>query len=1090
VSWAAGRGFSCTTWTGARIFLHHLDLGPNGTLDINATEPGGLDLPLDQELDSLVGSGSIVDANTILLTKGGLLSPGGADQAGWITIQTDPATGSFETSFGSGPGQEDGLTYRFESVWEGPGSGDVGQDGVEVRGGTVYLGDYWTLELGGNEPPRPSDELTVFEYDWLGGADLSRVRIDAGTTGWDVSSAQLVDDFAGRIYLTGVNQAKANELDLTWVSGTDGLWSTPTRWDGLPATAPTGLTTAVKRLGSTARVVTAGQRAHRLLIEEGTVEVSAGGSLTVSTNVDISGGGLSVLPGGTFSAGAVNLSGTGRFSIQQDVTVEHFTATGPDAVINTGGRELKVTSQLLTENLTFSVTDGAGGFQGANLVDTIDRLTLYGGTARLSYVAISPTEAALSYYSLDDPADPGHDDSEHGHDLTLRNGPTSRAGIMGQALRFLGGGQDATDPDAGNYLNGLSEVTFAMWIKSDATGIDRGFWECRDSGGSDTWGMRYDAAGADGGGTNLIKLGITTTASGGNANRRQDRYESANDVQTTEWQHLAMTWKDGEGVKLYINGELDQPTFPMQNTQGLTDMVDRFTIGDGSKNYWAGLIDEVFIFGQALSQAEVQALYQSAQKGYYVTPRDLSNTQVRVTAPSELILETNNAVLGNLELGADLSLTATNASFAGATITVPAVSFGSEQSVLLTRESGLSAGGSDVALTKTGAGELVLSRPGDLGPGSTISISGGTLTLGAGGAAGQAAMELAGGNLLLTSIGSPASLVYDHAVTVMNDAEIAAGKTSAAPSDDGPQSVSLGSPGKTLAVLPGRTLMIAARDQYELTIAGQLAASGAHVETDGPVSLGSGGRVGELVAQSGPLDAQGNELAVERSLQLGELTFSYSDGDAFTIRGNDLFDSGQNRVVTLGGGNLAIENVRGRVLTHYSLDSNPSHPDPAVDDSGNGHDLTLRNGPTPEAGRFGEALRFVGSSQQDGIDPDAGNYLNGLPEVTIALWVKSDAIGVDRGIWECRDSGGADTWGLRYDNVGATAGGDDVIKVGITTTASGGNSNRVEDQQESKELVQTTDWQHLAITWIRLGPLPGRDQRPDGRQPVDHLAAG
>ena len=56
-----------------------------------------------------------------------------------------------------------------------------------------------------------------------------------------------------------------------------------------------------------------------------------------------------------------------------------------------------------------------------------------------------------------------------------------------------------------------------------------------------------------------------------------------------------MTWEDGVGFNLYIDGELDEPTLAMQNTAGTTALMDRFVLGDGAKAYWDGYIDEVAV---------------------------------------------------------------------------------------------------------------------------------------------------------------------------------------------------------------------------------------------------------------------------------------------------------------------------------------------------------------------------------------------------------------------------------------------------------------------------------------------------------------
>ena len=55
-------------------------------------------------------------------------------------------------------------------------------------------------------------------------------------------------------------------------------------------------------------------------------------------------------------------------------------------------------------------------------------------------------------------------------------------------------------------------LLFAVWVKSAETKSDRGFIDGRDPGGDDTvLSLRYDAAGFEAGGNDVVKAGITTT---------------------------------------------------------------------------------------------------------------------------------------------------------------------------------------------------------------------------------------------------------------------------------------------------------------------------------------------------------------------------------------------------------------------------------------------------------------------------------------------------------------------------------------------------------------------------------------------------
>ena len=111
---------------------------------------------------------------------------------------------------------------------------------------------------------------------------------------------------------------------------------------------------------------------------------------------------------------------------------------------------------------------------------------------------------------------------------------------------------------------------------------------------------------------NVIKVGVTISQDGADTTLQ---LESSNDSQTTDWQHLALVWASGQALQLYINGELDSPTFNSGAAAGRLAGYSTMIIGKASKDTagssWDGLIDEIRIYNKALTQAEVQAAMRS-----------------------------------------------------------------------------------------------------------------------------------------------------------------------------------------------------------------------------------------------------------------------------------------------------------------------------------------------------------------------------------------------------------------------------------------------------------------------------------------------
>jgi len=199
------------------------------------------------------------------------------------------------------------------------------------------------------------------------------------------------------------------------------------------------------------------------------------------------------------------------------------------------------------------------------------------------------------------------DSSGNGHDASLEGPPQWSTGKVGGALQF-GNGSHVLDEDAEDYLNGLEALTISMWIKAGVTGTDTGFLIAKDPTDQDnSISMRYDAAGAISGGNNVLKVAVTTDDG-------EQQLESSSNSQSTEWQHLCMTWASGGLLRLYIDGMEDMPTGRNNaNNTGPVSTCEKLIIGKGGKDIinsagWDGLIDEVRIYGRALAAGEAMWL--------------------------------------------------------------------------------------------------------------------------------------------------------------------------------------------------------------------------------------------------------------------------------------------------------------------------------------------------------------------------------------------------------------------------------------------------------------------------------------------------
>ncbi|UCF00056.1 MAG: hypothetical protein JSV82_03040 [Planctomycetota bacterium] len=247
---------------------------------------------------------------------------------------------------------------------------------------------------------------------------------------------------------------------------------------------------------------------------------------------------------------------------------------------------LLITSDVIIEN------DSQLDIEGLAVVN--GEMQINAGTADVTILGGLFVEKAI--------VETTEDSSGNANHAKLYNSPIWRpsGGYVDGALEFDGVDNKVEDTTASTYLNGLSAITVSLWVKSDVIDQDRGiFFTSVPSDSDEELGIRYDKTGAFGGGVNGIKASIRTTSG-------YTQIESSPNVQTTDWQHLAMVWETGFGLKLYINGQLNELAYDRGPKSGTIEGVEKFMLGRGAKGkYWDGLLDDVRIYNRALDASEI-----------------------------------------------------------------------------------------------------------------------------------------------------------------------------------------------------------------------------------------------------------------------------------------------------------------------------------------------------------------------------------------------------------------------------------------------------------------------------------------------------
>lgn len=175
------------------------------------------------------------------------------------------------------------------------------------------------------------------------------------------------------------------------------------------------------------------------------------------------------------------------------------------------------------------------------------------------------------------------------------------------AIETSGTGTSEVTVD-GTFLNGNSALSVVLWVKSDVTATDKGFLYTYTTftGGTDQGtACRYDAAGASGGGSQVIKCCIDSTS------KTNSGYESASLVQTTSLQNLIFQWSAGNQEQLYIDGVADVPTARAAAYGGTVTNCTTLRICRGAKDgtaCWDGLVHELRIYNRVLSANEISSI--------------------------------------------------------------------------------------------------------------------------------------------------------------------------------------------------------------------------------------------------------------------------------------------------------------------------------------------------------------------------------------------------------------------------------------------------------------------------------------------------
>ena len=202
--------------------------------------------------------------------------------------------------------------------------------------------------------------------------------------------------------------------------------------------------------------------------------------------------------------------------------------------------------------------------------------------------------------TIGDRVEEWHDISGGGFVFTTQNNGTRPKYVDYQGRNML----DFTSGDLlentaiASTINGLSEFSIYIVIKSDLGNTDNGFLDSKNPNGADEiLGMRYDKSGANTGRSKLIKCGMQ-------GNIANNQIESQSNTQSKQLQVLTLTWKAGEKINLYIDGVLNESSVNSISTN--MNSIQKILLGKGAKNTgstsgWNGRIGTTIFYNAKMS---------------------------------------------------------------------------------------------------------------------------------------------------------------------------------------------------------------------------------------------------------------------------------------------------------------------------------------------------------------------------------------------------------------------------------------------------------------------------------------------------------
>lgn len=205
----------------------------------------------------------------------------------------------------------------------------------------------------------------------------------------------------------------------------------------------------------------------------------------------------------------------------------------------------------------------------------------------------------VSYWSFDEGEDNIAYDSVGDNNGIIYGDPEWVSGISNSALKFDGYNDYLKIED--ENINIDNQFSIETWIYPESYAYDSinpMFIICKRTGNLDSYALSLNNSG------NVIFSKETGTSG-------YDVLYSKDKVEQNQWSHLLATF-DGTTMKLYINGVLDNSISKTEDTIiGEGDLYIGANTELDNYRFYKGFVDELKIYNYALSESEIESLYDS-----------------------------------------------------------------------------------------------------------------------------------------------------------------------------------------------------------------------------------------------------------------------------------------------------------------------------------------------------------------------------------------------------------------------------------------------------------------------------------------------